>query len=65
VVGIYCTGKSHRKLNELGIKLTGRHLRRPPKAGREKLNSGDRNPIEGKYCQCNVSYGMELINARL
>ena len=33
VDSIYCTRENHRKLKELGIKLTGRQLGRPPKAG--------------------------------
>jgi hypothetical protein len=52
-------------LKERGIKLTGRQLGRPPKAGREKLNPGDRNPIEGKFGQAKVRYGMDRIKARL
>jgi hypothetical protein len=40
-------------------------LGRPPKAGREKLNPGDRNPIEGKFGQAKVRYGMDRIKARL
>ena len=62
---IYCTRENHRRLKERGIKLTGRQLGRPPKAGREKLNPGDRNPIEGKFGQAKVRYGMDRIKARL
>ena len=62
---IYCTRENHRRLKELGIKLTGRQLGRPPKGGREKLNPGDRNPIEGKFGQGKTRYGLGLIKARL
>jgi hypothetical protein len=30
-----------------------------------KLNPGDRNPIEGKFGQAKVRYGMDRIRARL
>jgi IS5 family transposase len=30
-----------------------------------KLNPGDRNPIEGKFGQAKVRYGMDLIRTRL
>jgi hypothetical protein len=65
VDSIYCTRDNHRRLKEPGIKLTGRQLGRLPKAGREKLNQGDRNPIEGKFGLAKVRYGMDRIKARL
>jgi hypothetical protein len=40
-------------------------LGRPPKTGREKLNPGDCNPIEGKFGQGKVRYGLGLIKASL
>ena len=52
-------------LNDLNIKLIGRKLGRPPKSGKEKLDPGDRNPIEGKFGQGKTRYGLGLIKARL
>jgi len=62
---IYCTRSNHRLMKELGIKLTGRKLGRPSKSGKEKLDPGDRNPIEGKFGQGKNRYGLGLIKARL
>jgi hypothetical protein len=52
-------------LNDLNIKLIGLKLGRPPKSGKDKLNPGDRNPIEGKFGQLKTRYGLGLIKSRL
>ena len=62
---IYCTRENRRQLKELGIKLVGRQLGRPPKIPTMKLDPGDRNPIEGKFGQGKTRYGLGLIKARL
>ena len=62
---IYCTRSNRKMLNDLNIKLIGRKLGRPPKSGKEKLDPGDRNPIEGKFGQGKTRYGLGLIKARL
>lgn len=62
---IYCTRSNRKMLNELGIKLVGRQLGRPPKSGKAKLDPGERNPIEGKFGQGKNRYGLGLVKARL
>lgn len=62
---IYCTRSNRRMMNDLNIKLIGRKVGRPPKSVKEKLDSGDRNPIEGKLSQFKTRYGLGLINERL
>jgi hypothetical protein len=62
---IYCTRENRRHFKELGIKLVGRQLGRPPKIPTMKLDLGDRNPIEGKFGQGKTQYGLGLFKARL
>ena len=52
-------------LKELCIKLLGKQLGRPSEKNRVEYNPGDRNPIEGKFGQAKVRYGMDRIKARL
>ena len=62
---IYCNRENRRMLKELGIRLLAKPLGRPSTTNRVKLNPGDRNPIEGKFGQAKVRYGMDRIRARL
>ena len=50
---------------QYGIARVLTKLGRPPKSGKEKLDPGDRNPIEGKFGQGKTRYGLGLIKARL
>jgi hypothetical protein len=61
---IYGTCENWRQLKELGIKIVGRQLGRPPKIQTMKIDPGDRNPIEGKFGQGKTRYGLGLIKAR-
>jgi hypothetical protein len=62
---IYCNRENRRMLKDLGIKLLAKPLGRPSATNRVKLNPGDCNPIEGKFGQAKVRYGMDRIRARL
>jgi len=63
---IYCTRENRRLLKELGIKLIAKPLGRPSaSAVKEYVRPGERNPIEGKFGQAKISYGMDRIKARL
>ena len=62
---IYCAQSNRRILYDLNIKLIGRKLGRPPKSGKEKLDTGNCNPIEGKFGQDRSRYGLGLIKPRL
>jgi hypothetical protein len=45
--------------------LIGRQLGHPPKTGKVKLDSGERNLIERKFAQTKTGYGLGLIKGRL
>ena len=62
---IYGTRQYWRQLKELGIKIVGHQLGRPPKIPTMKIDPGDRNSIEGKFGQGKTRYGLGLIKARL
>jgi len=62
---IYCNRENRRMLKELGIRLLGKPLGRPSEKNRLAYDPGDRNPIEGKFGQAKVRYGMDRIRARL
>jgi hypothetical protein len=62
---IYCTRENRRSLKALEIELIGRQLGSPPKPGKEKLDRGERNPMQGKFGQGKTRYGLGLIKARL
>jgi hypothetical protein len=53
------------RLKGLGIKLLGNPLGRPSEKNRVEYDPGDRNPIEGKFSQAKVRYGLDRIKARL
>lgn len=63
---IYSTRENRKYLKELGIKLDARPLGRPSKeALSNHVSPGERNPIEGKFGQAKVAYGMNNILAKL
>jgi len=50
----------------LGIKLIAKPLGRPSsKAVAVHLSPGERNPIEGKFGQAKIAYGLDNIKAKL
>ncbi|MBC7511046.1 MAG: transposase [Ferruginibacter sp.] len=63
---IYCTRENRRRLKELQIELRAKPLGRPGKKAQLNLVSpGERNPIEGKFGQSKVGYGLDDIKAKL
>jgi IS5 family transposase len=63
---IYCTRENRRRLKELQIELRAKPLGRPKKEAQSNLVSpGERNPIEGKFGQSKVGYGLDNIKAKL
>ncbi len=63
---IYCTRENRKQLNLLDIKLIAKPLGRPPaQAVKIHLSPGERNPIEGKFGQAKVAYGLNKIRAKL
>lgn len=63
---IYCTQKNRKYLKEKNIKLHAKPLGRPRKNAEPiKINPGERNPIEGKFGQAKIGYGMDKIMAKL
>ena len=63
---IYCTRINRSWLKERNIKLSAKPLGRPTKeALSNQVSPGERNPIEGKFGQAKVAYGLANINAKL
>lgn len=63
---IYCTRTNRAYLKELGITLKAKPLGRPSKeALSNRVSPGERNPIEGKFGQAKVAYGLDRVRARL
>lgn len=63
---IYCNRENRRWLMGLGIKLIAKPLGRPSsKAVAVHLSPGERNPIEGKFGQAKIAYGLDNIKAKL
>lgn len=63
---IYCTRENRQWLKERGIKLSAKPLGRPSKqAVDHHVRPGDRNPIEGKFGQAKIAYGLDRIRAKL
>jgi IS5 family transposase len=63
---IYCTRNNRTELKLLDIKLIAKPLGRPSaQAVRVHLSPGERNPIEGKFGQAKVAYGLNKIRAKL
>lgn len=63
---IYCTRNNRKQLKLLDIKLIAKPLVRPSaQAVKIHLSPGERNPIEGKFGQAKVAYGLNKIRAKL
>lgn len=63
---IYSTRENRKYLKELGIILDAKPLGRPSKeALSNQVSPGERNPVEGKFGQAKVAYGMNNILAKL
>ena len=63
---IYCTRANRLWLKEKNIKLSAKPLGRPAKeALSNQVSPGKRNPIEGKFGQAKVAYGLDNIKAKL
>jgi IS5 family transposase len=62
---IYCNRDNRAKLKSLNIILVAKPLGRPSVAVDNHIRPGERNPIEGKFGQAKVAYGMNRIKARL
>jgi transposase, IS5 family len=63
---IYCTRDNRKYLKDLGIALHAKPLGRPSKeAVSIHVSPGERNPVEGKFGQAKVGYGMNNIMAKL
>jgi len=63
---IYCTRENRRRLKDLNIELRAKPLGRPKKeALSNQVSPGERNPIEGKFGQAKVGYGLDNIKAKL
>jgi hypothetical protein len=63
---IYCNRNNRRWMKEKGIRLVAKPLGRPV-AGAVALHlrPGERNPIEGKFGQGKLAYGLDCIRAKL
>lgn len=63
---IYCTRENRKQLKLLDIRLIAKSLGRPSaQAVKIHLSPGERNPIEGKFGQAKVAYGLNKIRAKL
>ena len=63
---IYCTRANRKWLKERNIKLSAKPLGRPTiEALSNQVSPGKRNPIEGKFGQAKVAYGLDNIKAKL
>jgi hypothetical protein len=63
---IYCNRENRKWLKERDIKLSAKPLGRPGKeALANHVSPGERNPIEGKFGQAKVKYGLANIGAKL
>ena len=63
---IYCTRENRTQLKLLDIKLIAKPLGRPSaQAVKIHLSPGERNPIEGKFGQAKVAYGLNKVRAKL
>lgn len=63
---IYCNRENRRALKQLNIKLAAKPLGRPSaRAVNDHVRPGERNPIEGKFGQGKLKYGLSDIRAKL
>jgi|GEM_PF-4093180 len=63
---IYCNRENRLRLKERGIRLAAKPLGRPPaQVVNHHVRPSERNPIEGKFGQGKVKYGLNVIRAPL
>lgn len=63
---IYCNRENRRILKEYGIHLVAKALGRPTKqATANRVSPGERNPIEGKFGEVKIRYGLARVHAKL
>lgn len=63
---IYCNRDNRKWMKEKDIRLMAKPLGRPPAgAVAVHLRPGERNPIEGKFGQGKLAYGLDCIKAKL
>ena len=63
---LYANRENRKWLKQKGIKISAKPLGRPSaKAVANHVRPGERNPIEGKFGQAKLAYGMNRIRARL
>jgi transposase, IS5 family len=64
---IYCTRENRAYLKSLNINLKAKPLGRPSNnvALSNQVSPGERNPVEGKFGQAKVAYGLDKIKAKL
>jgi hypothetical protein len=63
---IYCTRENRKWIKGKGIRLMAKPLGRPAAgAVAVHLRPGERNPIEGKFGQGKLAYGLDCIKAKL
>jgi hypothetical protein len=63
---IYCNRDNRKWMKEKGIRLMAKPLGRPAAgAVAIHLRPGERNPIEGKFGQGKLAYGLDCIKAKL
>lgn len=63
---IYCNRNNRKWMKEKGIRLMSKPLGRPAAgAVAVHLRPGERNPIEGKFGQGKLAYGLDCIKAKL
>jgi hypothetical protein len=63
---IYANRENRAWLKERGIKLSAKKLGRPSEqAVADHIRPGERNPIEGKFGQGKIAYGLNNIRAKL
>jgi hypothetical protein len=63
---IYCNRENRKWIKQKGIRLAAKPLGRPAAgAVAVHLRPGERNPIEGKFGQGKLAYGLDSIKAKL
>jgi len=63
---IYCNRENRKWLQSHDIRLKAKPLGRPAaKAVESHVRLGERNPVEGKFGQGKLGYGLDCIKARL
>jgi transposase, IS5 family len=63
---IYCNRENRKWMKGKGIRLMAKPLGRPAAAAvAVHLRPGERNPIEGKFGQGKLAYGLDCIKAKL